>query len=386
MRTAARRIVVFGATGLTGRLVAAALLRRGARPVLAGRDRARLEAVGEKLGGRLATRVAAAEDSPSLRSALEGGDVLVTTVGPFHRLGDGPARAAVDAGAHYLDSAGEPPFTRRVFDRYGADAESAGIAMLTAFGPEWVLGNVAGALALARAGEDAVRVDTGYFIVRPSTSSPIGIGLLASMFAAGSFASGPGLLGEGFAWRDGRLVTERWARRSRSFDVAGRRLPALSTGGSEHFGLPRAFPRLREVNVYLGWFSYLSPVVRAVSLVGAPVLRVPAARRSLQHVVHLTTGSASGPSESRRDRVRSLTVGAAYDAAGRELARTLLQGPDLHTLTGELLAWGAMRAAGGGLRGTGALGPLDAFGLEALEEACASAGVTVREASPEEKR
>jgi short subunit dehydrogenase-like uncharacterized protein len=47
----AGRIVLFGATGYTGRLTAQALVDRGARPVLAGRDSGRLEAMAAELGG-----------------------------------------------------------------------------------------------------------------------------------------------------------------------------------------------------------------------------------------------------------------------------------------------------------------------------------------------
>ena len=51
-----------------------------------------------------------------------------------------------------------------MFERYGPVAEQAGIGMLTAFGYDWVPGNLAGGLALERAGELATRVDVGYFI------------------------------------------------------------------------------------------------------------------------------------------------------------------------------------------------------------------------------
>ena len=90
--------------------------------------------------------------------------MLVTTVGPFARWGAPAAAAATTAGAHYIDSTGEPPFIREVFERYGPAAEQAGIGMLTAMGYDWVPGNLAGGLALERAGELATRVDVGYFI------------------------------------------------------------------------------------------------------------------------------------------------------------------------------------------------------------------------------
>jgi hypothetical protein len=68
-------------------------------------------------------------------------------------------------------------------------------------------------------------------------------------------------------------------------------------------------------------------------------------------------------------------VAVAADAQGRELAQVRLRGPDPYTLTARLLAWGAGRAAGHGLAGTGALGPVDAFGLETLQAGAAAAGL-----------
>src|SRR3954462_907807 len=147
----AGRIVLFGASGYTGRMVAEALVRRGARPVLAGRSANRLEDLSAELGG-LELAVADVSHPESVQDLVEPGDVLVTTVGPFKRWGHAAAEASIKRGAHYLDSTGEPPFIREVFERYGPAAEQAGIGMLTAFGYDWVPGNLAGALALARPG------------------------------------------------------------------------------------------------------------------------------------------------------------------------------------------------------------------------------------------
>jgi short subunit dehydrogenase-like uncharacterized protein len=55
--------------------------------------------------------------------------------------------------------------------------------------------------------------------------------------------------------------------------------------------------------------------------------------------------------------------------------RGVLEGPNGYTLTGAFLAWGASRARDGGLQGTGALGPAEAFGLDRLEKGCAEAGL-----------
>lgn len=368
--------MLFGATGFTGRRVAEALVRRRARPVLAGRDRSRLEALREALGGGLEIRRATVDEPGTIAAALEPGDVLVTTVGPVGRLGDAAAQACVGAGAHYLDLAGEPAFIRRVFDHYGPRAESAGVGMVPAFATEWVLGNLAGALAVERGGPEAVRVDTGYFLLRGSR--PIGVTALARSFAPASIVSGLSLVAEpGFEWHGGRLVAQRWARRLRSFDVAGRPHHAVSVGGSEHIALPRQFSRLCEVNVYLGWLGSLSPALRIASPIIALALRRPTVRRAAQRLVQAVADSRGAPSAEHLAEIGSRTVAVAYDAGGNEVSRAVVRGPELYGATAELLAWGAVRAAAGELRGTGALGPVEAFGLEAVREGCASAGLTI---------
>ena len=102
------RVVLFGATGYTGDLTARAMAKRGMRPVLAARRQDAVEALAAELGG-LESAVADVADPSSIRALLERGDTLVTTVGPFARWGDAALDAAIDAGAHYIDSTGEPP-------------------------------------------------------------------------------------------------------------------------------------------------------------------------------------------------------------------------------------------------------------------------------------
>ena len=357
----AGRVVLFGATGYTGRLVAEAMVERGMRPVLAARGRDKLEALAGELGGGFETAVADVSDPPSVSALVERGDVLVTTVGPFTRWGTPAAAAATTAGAHYLDSTGESAFIREVFERYGPAAERAGCGMLTAFGYDWVPGNLAGGLALREAGEDAVRIDVGYFFT--GQARPSG-GTQATMATS---------LGKpGFAFRDGRVTTERMAKRVRSFPVRSKQREAISVGSSEHFALPRVAPQLREVNVHLGWFGPLARPMQVFSL-GASL---PGASQLLGLVGEkLVKGSTGGPDAEARSKSGSHIVAIAYDGAGRELAEVHVAGVDGYTFTGRVLAWGAQLAAEGGLQGTGALGPVDAFGLVALTDGCRWAGL-----------
>jgi hypothetical protein len=190
-------------------------------------------------------------------------------------------------------------------------------------------------------------------------------------------ASGAGqLLEPGFAWRGGRLRRERTARHLRAFPVGGRDWLGVSYGGSEHFGLPRLAPGLRDVEVYLGWFGRRSRAVQLAAAAGAPLARLPGARSLARRLAApLARRTGRGPGDDAERSMGSLVVAVAGDADGRELAQVRLRGPGPYRLTAALLAWGAGRAAGQGVRGTGALAPVEAFGLAALQAGAAQAGL-----------
>ncbi len=189
----------------------------------------------------LETAVADVDDARTVRALVEPGDVLISMVGPFGRHGGPAVEAAIDAGAVYLDSTGEPAFIRRVFDELGPRARRTGAALLTAFGHDWVPGNLAGALALQDEGADAVRLEIGYFPTGGGVSGGTRVSALETA------------LEPSYAWRDGDLRTERVAARVVTFDVGpGRRVRGVTAGGTEPFTLPGLAPGLRDVEVALG--------------------------------------------------------------------------------------------------------------------------------------
>jgi short subunit dehydrogenase-like uncharacterized protein len=355
----AQRIVLFGATGFTGRLVAERLAAQGASAVLAGRSEAPVRELAERLG--LEWRVADALRQNSVFALLEPGDVLVSTVGPFAKWGEPAVRAAIAAKGVYIDSTGEPVFIRRVFEEFGPPAERAGAALLTAMGYDFVPGTLAGALALEQAGEQAARVDIGYYAFGAGISAGTRRSAVAVMFE------------DGFAFRRGALRTARIAERVRSFHAKGKDRDAISVGGAEHFTLPPVHPALTEVNVYLGWFPALSRPLQAGSLAGSVALRVPGARGAMKAAADRLVEVASGPQEPGSGI--SWVVAEAYDATGRRLSEVQLSGGEPYALTAGILAWAARRAASDGVDGAGALGPVQAFGLRALEEGCREAGL-----------
>jgi short subunit dehydrogenase-like uncharacterized protein len=359
----AGRIVVFGATGYTGRLVAERLAGAGERPLLAGRSPDRLAVLAEALGG-LETAQGDVTRGNSVAALVREGDVLVSTVGPFVKYGEAAVRAAIAGRATYLDSTGEPAFIRRVYAHHGPRAERAGVALMTAMGYDWVPGALAGALALHEGGPQAVRADVGYFADGVAASA----GTRRSLVGAA--------LGDSHAYRDGALRRARVADRVRSFTVEGSQRQAVSVGGAEYFGLPAAFPRLREVNVFLGMFGALSRPLQAGSLVSSMATKVPGVRGVLELAGGRLAELGSDPEPGTTPGGRSWLVGEAYDAGGEQVAEVHLSGPDPYAFTAELIAWAARAAAAGRVKGTGAIGPVEAFGLAELERGCAIAGLS----------
>lgn len=365
---ASGRTVLFGATGYTGQLTAREMVARGMRPVLAARGRERVAALAAELGG-LEVAVADVGEPASVAALVGEGDVLVSTVGPFLRWGGAALEAALGGRAHYLDSTGESAFIRRVFEEAGPRAQAAGVGLLTAMGYDFVPGNLAGALALREAGGAARRVEVGYFWSGAASAGGMSGGTRAS--AAGA------VLEPAHTLRDGVVVTERGARRIARFEPEpGRQVPGVSIGASEQYTLPRLAEGVWDVDVYLGWFGPASRPLQGFSALTSLLTAIPGARGALQSAAGaVVKGSTGGPDAEARAQTRSIVIARALDVRGEVAAEVRLEGPNGYDLTAGFLAWGAERAAAGDLRAAGALGPVDAFGLEALEAAAAGYGL-----------
>jgi len=377
-----RRIVLLGATGYTGKRVLRELLARGEQPTLVGRNRTKMLAVADRLEAELPAIEVDVTSTADLTRLLGPSDVVVSTVGPFMQLGIPTVTAAAQAGAHYLDSTGEATFVRHVV---GLDSVAAarGATLVPAFGYDYVPGNLAGALALTRAGERARRIEIGYFLTRSGHGDELRYrSTLRDLFTLTTGGTRTTLvLGsaeQGFAYRrphrgdPARLVDERAGKRVRAFRHAGTTRAALSVAGSEHLGLPEVFPQLDNVDVYLGWFGRWTRPIQAATTLTAPLFWSAKTRSAVTRLAGRLPGSRREPDSDGR----SLVIAVASDDSGRPVATTVLTGPDPYEMTASLLAWGAIHAAtpDTDLR-PGVHGPVAAFGLDTLELGAAEAGV-----------
>ena len=134
-------IVVYGASGFTGRLVAEYLASRKGAPndikwAMAGRSLDKLAAVRDEIGAPKDTRliVADASDPASLDAMLQQTRAVLTTVGPYQLYGTELVAACVASGTDYLDLCGEPVWMRQMIDKYQAAARASGARIVFSCG------------------------------------------------------------------------------------------------------------------------------------------------------------------------------------------------------------------------------------------------------------
>src|SRR5919197_1238130 len=120
-------IVVYGATGFTGQLVA---------EYLAGRSKDKLAAVRDAVGAPKDTPliVADSSDVASLKAMVGQAKCVISTVGPYQLYGNDLIAACVEAGTDYVDLCGEPVWMRQMIDKHEAAAKASGARMVFSCG------------------------------------------------------------------------------------------------------------------------------------------------------------------------------------------------------------------------------------------------------------
>lgn len=134
-------IVVYGASGFTGQLVAEYLAQRysgadGVRWAMAGRSLDRLASVRDAIGAPADTALIAADggDAASLRAMIARTRLVISTVGPYQLYGSDLVAACAADGVDYLDLCGEPVWMRRMIDAHEATAKRSGARIVFSCG------------------------------------------------------------------------------------------------------------------------------------------------------------------------------------------------------------------------------------------------------------
>jgi len=186
-------LVVWGATGFTGRLVAQYLAahpdvaRHGLTLALAGRSREKLETLRGELAreipsaGDLPLLVADALDSESLRPLVARTRVVCTTVGPYARYGTPLVRLCAELGTHSCDLSGEVPWMRRTIDAFHETAVASGARIVHCCGFDSIPSDLGVLLTHRRLAEEGRALHRARLRVRSMRGKMSG-GTVASLF------------------------------------------------------------------------------------------------------------------------------------------------------------------------------------------------------------
>ena len=313
-------LVVYGASGYTGRLIVAEARARGLDVIAAGRSRERLARLGAPV------RIAAIDDPAALAAAFAGAGVVVNAAGPFHLTAAKVAAACLHAGAHYLDVGGEGPVFEAL-TRFDEPARRAGVMVMP--GAAYVMA-ASDALAahVARRLPQARRLWLGF-----SRADPISRGSLASMLdIADSRVT---------IRRGGRLVAVPAGSLARAFDFGAGSRPCMLVPWPDPFSayLTTGIP---DIEAYLEADTMTQGAYRMASLF-APMLKLPMARLALDVV---TAAWPEGPSEAERAATPKIVVAEAEDDEGRRVAARLAT-PNVYSFTRDCVVALAARALAG---------------------------------------
>jgi len=317
-------ILIYGATGYTGRLIARELRRRGIEPVLAGRDAVRLSVLAEDLD--LPFRASRLHSPEELDAALRGVSIVLHAAGPFSGTARPMLDACLRANAHYLDVTGEVGAIEAVRKR---DAEFREHDLM----------------AMPGVGFDVVPSDclAARVAARLPGATHLRIGVTGLDFATRGSAktliehAGRTVL----VRRDGRLERVRPGSRVHTFDFGRgpRRTLGVSWGDVSSAYYTTGIP---NIEVYFEATPRLEAMMLAERWLG-PLLRTAPAQVWLKAHADLLP---KGPTDEEREPHQMVLVAEAEDATGQRVC-SRLRTPEAYTLTATTAAAIADRVSHG---------------------------------------
>jgi short subunit dehydrogenase-like uncharacterized protein len=318
--------MIYGANGYTGELVAREAVRKGLKPVLAGRNAEAVGKLARELG--LPSRTFSLDDPTGTAAELFGIGAVLHCAGPFIKTSASMVAACLGTGASYLDITGEIPVFERVLSQSEA-ARRAGVALIPGVGCDVVPSDCLAA-RLKEALPDATDLVLAFYTDKGSVSRGTMKTMIESLPHAGAIR------------KDGKIIPVPIAFDSREIDFGrgGRRwamtIPWGDVSTAYHStGIP-------NIRVYSGTPpAQIRRMKRLAPLL--PLAGWPPVKRFAQRWVERRV---TGPTPEQRETARVYLWGQARNAAGRTVTATL-ETPEAYRFTAESAVAAVERVLGG---------------------------------------
>jgi saccharopine dehydrogenase (NAD+, L-lysine-forming) len=326
--------MVYGANGYTGRLIAELAVKRGERPILAGRTREKVEPIADALG--LEHR---AFDLSQARANLEDVDAVVHCAGPFAHTSAAMVDACLSTRTHYLDITGEID----VFESVGLrdiDARKAGIVLLPGAGFDVVPTDCVAAI-LKNALPSATHLDLAFVVGGGASAGTTKTSVEAAAVGGRIRVNG-----------DLKSVRIGHRRRTAHFRSGPREVGSIPWGDVSTAYRSTGIPNITTFTIVPGVLGQLQQVF-------APVLQASI----VQSVAKSVAGKVKGPDERKRANTRAEVFGEAWDAQTK--VQCAITTPNAYSLTADSV----LRAIGK-INGVapGSHTPSSAFGADFVRE------------------
>jgi short subunit dehydrogenase-like uncharacterized protein len=340
--------LLYGANGYTGRLIAEEAVRRGLRPVLAGRNAESIVPLSQKLG--LEHRIFSLDTPDQIARALDGTNTMLLAAGPFSATSAPVLEACIAAGVNYLDITGEIGVFEHCFARR-ARAGEAGIVVLPGVGFDVVPSDcLAATLAKRLPGARTLELAFG-------SMGRGGPGI--SRGTARTMVEG---LGNGGAVRENGAIKQvplGWRARRVPFPAGERSAVSIPWGDVSTAFYSTGIP---NITVYASASPRQIRALKVATYV-APLGRLGFLRRLIMRRIDTLV---TGPTETDRQTGRMQLWGRVSDGNGAAVEATLIT-PESYRLTAETAVEAAHRVASGFVQ-PGCHTPSIAFGAEFITE------------------
>lgn len=345
-------VIVYGASGYTGRLVCEYLRELGVPFIAAGRDKKRVQEVMDKVPGIETADYEVVEVEHSVKALtklFKGAKVVCNMVGPFIKYGPETVEACLAAGVHYLDTTGEQDWMLLAQEKWGEDFAKKGLLLSPCIAQMYTTGEIAANIAL----ETMPGLDTLDMLVLwkgfPTYAS------VQTIFT---------ILKADWYYLENNQYVQWPTLTATECHVPGQHATALTLpwGGTSHPIWFKQDPRVSTVKVYGGVFAreVMDNVVNMTKMIDTDIKPLPF--KEQEAALAKMAESVQGDMPPRENPRLNTSIDSVYASGPLGRAHVLIHGNCNYKQTGLMQAWAAMNLLQQSPRRVGFASACQAFG------------------------